>query len=102
MSEEVRLILTKLKIVAEVEEEGLYLCNRKDGKVLLDFINGLLKENEAYKNMRKEAIKYIKEHSEVTDLKIYGIDNVLAFRGDTNDLLNILNKVGENDETNNM
>ena len=55
MSEEVRLILTKLKIVAEVEEEGLYLCNRKDGKALLDFINELLKEIENIKSYIKNS-----------------------------------------------
>ena len=37
-----------------------------------------------------KAIEYIKEHSEMTNLQIYGIENVLAFRGDLNELLEIL------------
>lgn len=37
-----------------------------------------------------KAIEYIKEHSEMTDLQICGIENVLAFRGSATKLLEIL------------
>jgi hypothetical protein len=56
------------------------------------------KQLEEYENMRKEAIDYLKENSEMTNLQIYGIENVLSFRGNVNDLLNILNKVGGDNE----
>lgn len=73
----------------EMIKDVTFLCDENDKKD---------KQLEAYENMRKEAIEYIKEHSEMTDLKIYGIDNVLAFRGNVEDLLNILNKIGGSDE----
>jgi len=38
----------------------------------------------------QQAIEYIKEHSEMTDLQICGIENVLAFRGSLKELLEIL------------
>ncbi len=43
----------------------------------------------AYKKI-DNAIEYIKEHSEMTDLQICGIENVLAFRGSATTLLEIL------------
>ena len=55
---EVELILAKLKIVVETEENGLYLCNKKDGKLLLDYINNL-----------KETPNKIKFYIEQSDIK---------------------------------
>ena len=43
-----------------------------------------------YKQRIDKAIEYIKEHSEMTDLQICGIENVLAFRGSAKELLKIL------------
>ena len=58
MMNEIELILAKLKIVVETEENGLYLCNKKDGKLLLDYINNL-----------KETINKIKFYIEQSDIK---------------------------------
>ena len=43
-----------------------------------------------YKERIDKAIEYIKTHSEMTDLQICGIENVLAFRGSATKLLEIL------------
>lgn len=50
---------------------------------------------EEHKNLElsmriNKAIEYINTHSEMTDIQIYGIENVLAFRGSLEKLLNIL------------
>lgn len=55
---EVELILAKLKIVVETEENGLYLCNKKDSKLLLNYINNL-----------KETPNKIKFYIEQSDIK---------------------------------
>ena len=46
MNNEINLILTKLKIVSEEKENGMYLCDKKHSKVLLDYITNLQEENE--------------------------------------------------------
>ena len=48
---EIELILTKLKIVSEEKENGMYLCDRKHSKTLLDYI-------QQKENIIKEAIEY--------------------------------------------
>lgn len=55
---EIELILAKLKIVVETGENGLYLCNKKDSKLLLDYINNL-----------KETPNKIKFYIEQSDIK---------------------------------
>ena len=35
---EIELILTKLKIVSEEKENGMYLCNKEHSKILLEYI----------------------------------------------------------------
>lgn len=74
--------------------ENKYVEMLEDG-TLYDYIIDLLKQNEAYKNMRKEAIEYIKSLDVIDkDIKIdYCIDEDIK-----DDLLNILNKVGEDNE----
>ena len=57
---EIELILAKLKIVVETEENGLYLCNKKDSKLLLDYINNL-KETP-------NKIKFYIEQSNIKDM----------------------------------
>lgn len=49
-------------------------------------------ESKYYNEAKKvdKAIEYINTHSEMTDIQIYGIENVLAFRGSLEKLLNIL------------
>jgi hypothetical protein len=44
-------------------------------------------------NIIKEVREYIEKHSQMTDLQIYGIENVLSFRGSVEKLLEILDKV---------
>lgn len=53
-------------------------------------IDNLLKQLEAYENMRKEAIEYSQ------DLRLYDNESIEFKISD--DLLNILNKVGGSDE----
>jgi hypothetical protein len=72
---EIELILAKLKIVVETEENGLYLCNKKDGKLLLDYINNL-----------KEIPNKIKFYIEQSDIKnmLWG-NEILKMIGDDNE-----------------
>ena len=54
----------------------------------------------------KQVLQYIKEyietHSEMTDLQICGIENVLAFRGSVKELLDIVNKALGDKENENI
>lgn len=70
---------------------------------VLNFIVDLLKKQEAYENMRKEAIEYVKDSIEDgnyieddidTDVSKASYDKYI----NSVDLLNILNKVGDSDE----
>ncbi len=47
-------------------------------------------ELEDYKSRCEKAIEYIKQNSQMTDLNIYGIEDVLCFKGNADKLLNIL------------
>lgn len=61
----------------------------------------ILKENEAYENMRKEANNYIEKHIKYeTDDCINGMQfcSYHLYDFSKEDLLNILNKVGGSDE----
>ena len=59
MDKEVELILSKLKIVSEEQERGMYLCDKEHSKLLLDYIANLQQENE-----KKDAyIKYLEEYN---------------------------------------
>ena len=49
MDKEIELILSKLKIVSEEQERGLYLCDKEHSKLLLDYITNLQQENERLK-----------------------------------------------------
>lgn len=53
-------------------------------------IDFLIDRNDEKQNIINKAIEYINTHSEMTDIQIYGIENVLAFRGSLEKLLNIL------------
>lgn len=54
---EIELILTKLKIVSEEKESGVYLCDKEHSKILLDYI-------QQKENIIKEVRKYIRERTE--------------------------------------
>ena len=55
------------------------------------YVKYLQKQLEAYENMRKEALEYIEEHSDkLKTIRVPKIDFNYEY------LLNILNKVGEN------
>lgn len=69
-------------------------------EVLIEIAYILFYENVDYKqeierlqSIIKEVREYIEEHSEMTDLQINGIENVLAFRGSCKKLLEILERV---------
>lgn len=64
--------------------------NIYDIPILVEQLKKLEQENKQLKEDKKKAIEYIKEHSEMTDLQICGIENVLAFRGSATKLLEIL------------
>lgn len=74
------------------------ICNQEI-KTDSQFINGnwyhnncielMAKQNKAYKNMRKEAINFVRDKAR---------NNCWIDQYEANDLLNILNKVGGNDE----
>ena len=51
MNDEVKLILTKLKIVSEEKENGCYICDREHSKLLLSYI-------EQLENNRDKAIEF--------------------------------------------
>lgn len=56
MNDEVKLILTKLKIISEEKENGAYICDKEHSKLLLSYI-------EQLKNNRDKAIEFLKtEH----------------------------------------
>ncbi len=55
-----------------------------------ELFDDIRKENKQLKEKIDKAIEYIKEHSEMTNIQIYGIENVLAFRENTTELLEIL------------
>jgi hypothetical protein len=50
---EIELILTKLKIVSEEKENGMYLCDKKHSKILLDYIQ-----------QKENIIKEVREYNE--------------------------------------
>ncbi len=52
MNDEVKLILTKLKIVSEEKENGAYICDKEHSKLLLLYI-------EQLENNRDKAIEEI-------------------------------------------
>lgn len=49
-------------------------------------------EIERLNNIIDKAVEYIEDNSQMTDLRIYGIKNVLSFRGSVEKLLEILDK----------
>ena len=53
----------------------------------------MLNEKE---NIIKEVREYIEDNSQMTDLRIHGIENVLSFRGSVEKLLEILDKENNN------
>ena len=61
-----------------------------------DYTCFLYEELERLHSIINETREYIEEHSEMTDLQINGIENVLAFRGSCKKLLEILDKVEDN------
>ena len=75
---EIELILTKLKIVSEEKENGMYLCDKEHSKILLDYIQQ--KENK---------IKEVREYIE-NDMKLK--DNFMIDEDGAKYLLEILDK----------
>lgn len=95
MNNEVNLILTKLKIVSEEKENGMYLCDKKHSKALLDYITNLQEEigirtqnsqylvkyNDELEQRIDKAIKYIKKEDELYYIKVFCRD-LLKILGD--------------------
>lgn len=64
----------------------------EEAKIVGTYIEQLENQNVAYKNMRKELIEFVKKYQRKDDFL-----NLNEWQ--TRDLLNILNKVGEDNET---
>lgn len=77
------------------QEDSIYVMRYASQQMLID---KLKKQLEAYENMRKEAIEYIHDK-----LDRFDCDGNLSISMQISyceeDLLNILNKVGEDNET---
>ena len=68
---------------------GAYYCK---GYRCLD-LDGLLKENQKYKEVIDKAIEYINHFSKESEVKIYGLPKCKVFIGDIEELLEILKEV---------
>ena len=89
MNDEVKLILTKLKIVSEAEEQGMYLCDKEHSKLLLDYITNLQEIAEEHKNCtRKHWQQKCAEH--YANELIYKSRNEKAIEYIENDLKSFL------------
>lgn len=53
---EIELILTKLKIVSEEKENGMYLCDKENSKILLDYIYEKDRENQILKHRLNDIV----------------------------------------------
>lgn len=86
------------KILKDIDNEECYYVGT-NGCLYQDLgkeeLLAIKQEIERLHSIIKEARKYIEEHSEMTDLQINGIENILAFRGSCKKLLEILDKVKE-------
>ena len=63
---EIELILTKLKIVSEEKENGMYLCDKEHSKILLDYIQQ--KEN-IINELKERSLRYSKHIDNLLDIK---------------------------------
>ena len=88
MKDEVKLILKKIKIVSEVEENGAYICDKEHSKILLEYI-------EQLHSIIKEVREYIKQVLEIWETKPNEIAEL-----DLEYILKILER--ENDDTRNI
>ena len=82
---EIELILTKLKIVSEEKENGMYLCDKEHSKILLDYI-------QQKENIIKEVREYIEENFYQSGGCVGGTDLPYSY---IEELLEILDKVGD-------
>lgn len=87
---EIELILTKLKIVSEEKENGMYLCDKEHSKILLDYIQ-----------QKENIIKEVREKIENTQFafdferEINTLAFDLTFTKEGRELLEILDKEKE-------
>ena len=101
-SDNTKILLDYITNLQQENERLRIKCDLLTGKKIVELdkkakqIKIKAIEQQDYKSRIEKAVEYLKEHSQKTDLNIYGIENVLSFRGSVNDLLNILN--GRSDE----
>ena len=83
---EIELILTKLKIVSEEKENGMYLCDKEHSKILLDYIQQ--KEN-IIKEVREYITSYINQFNGVyppVDMRYLDLHKLLdILKGENNE-----------------
>lgn len=71
-NEEIKLILTKLKLVSEIEESGAYICDKEHSKLLLDYITNLQEElkyqEKAEQEYNEKHIKLMKKYKDSQEI----------------------------------
>ena len=86
---EIELILTKLKIVSEEKENGMYLCDKKHSKILLDYI-------QQKENIIKEVREYIEEkYNYILEDETFLDHDERIEKKQIEHILEILDKVGD-------
>jgi len=63
MKDEINLILTKLKLVSEIEESGAYICDKEHSKILYDYITNLQKDRDDLDDYNRHL------HTKLTNLQ---------------------------------
>lgn len=67
MSDEINLILTKLKLVSEMEESGAYVCDKEHSKILYDYITNLQETLKKKQQRIKELLEETYSANQVVD-----------------------------------
>ena len=93
MNDEVKLILTKLRIVRDSEENGCYICDREHSKLLLSYIEQLQQENQQLMKQKDDVVEYIKTttYADITGLEKHNITEFWFIK----DLLRMLGEIDE-------
>ena len=80
MNEEVKLILTKLKIVSEEKENGAYICDKEHSKLLLSYIEQLENRNkelyEGFMATQEELTDYATKNEQLENNRDKAIEEI--------------------------
>ena len=90
MNDEVKLILTKLKIVSKEKENGAYICDKEHSKLLLSYIEQLEKRNkqlyEGFMATQEELTDYATKNEQL-ETKVKNLQNQVNIIKDNNEEL---------------